>query len=270
MRRLYSFALVAPCAAFVFLTAASVGCRSEELPAAPIVAQVSGTIDVTGLSAPVRIIRDTWGVPHIHAETQDDLFFAQGFVQAQDRLFQMDLWRRSVQGRLAQVLGPNFIDRDAMTRRMQYHGSLAVEWASYGRDAKEIVEAFVTGINAWVVRAKDELPEEFSLAGWKPELWTADDLLNRTDAFLQSGDAQLEAFRAQLAGAAGKQRVAALLPGDLPRGLPRDLDIEKAGDVLNDALRRVGTTPFFSGFAAPFAGSNAWAVAGARTATGMP
>jgi len=243
----------------------------------------AGELAVTGLTQPVRIVRDRWGIAHITAQTTHDLFFAQGFVQAQDRLFQMDLWRRSVQGRLAQVLGPNFIDRDAMTRRMQYHGDPAAEWASYGADGKEIADAFVDGINAWVVRARADLPEEFALAGWRPELWTAADLLNRTDAFLASGDAPLEAFRAQLAGAVGEPRAKALMPGELPRGLRADLDAGAVGDVLVDALRRVGTTPFFLTFAAnarltPDAtnvggksgGSNAWAVAGSRTATGAP
>ena len=116
--------------------AAGVGtsaCRSPQ-PArpAPPLPQVAGSLTVTGLSAPVRIVRDTWGVPHIYADTQADLFFAQGFVQAQDRLFQMDLWRRSAQGRLSEVLGANFIERDAMTRRMQYRGDMRAEWDSYG------------------------------------------------------------------------------------------------------------------------------------------
>ncbi len=231
---------------------------------------VSGTLTVTGISQPVRIVRDRWGVPHIAAQNEHDLFFAQGFVQAQDRLFQMDLWRRSAQGRLAQVMGPNFIDRDAMTRRMQYHGNPGEEWASYGPDTRDIAQAFVTGINAWVTRARADLPQEFSLAGWRPELWTPEDLLNRTDAFLSSGDAPLETFRARLAGAMGDAKAAALLPGDLPRGLPRDLDRDRVGDILFNALRRVGTTPFFSGFAGRFSGSNAWALAGSRTATGAP
>ena len=69
-------------------------------------------------------------------------------MQAQDRLFQMDLWRRSVQGRLSEVLGPNFIERDAMTRRMQFRGDVESEWAHYGADAKSIAESFVRGINA--------------------------------------------------------------------------------------------------------------------------
>ena len=130
--------------------------------------QVSGPLTVAGLTGPVRIVRDTWGVPHIYAENQDDLFFAQGFVQAQDRLFQMDLWRRSSQGRLSEVLGPNFIERDAMTRRFQYRGDVAAEWASYGPDAKAIAAAFVRGVNAWVALARERPPEEFVLAGFVP------------------------------------------------------------------------------------------------------
>ena len=105
-------------------------------------------------------------MPHIVAATRDDLFFAQGFVQAEDRLFQMDLWRRSVQGRLAEVLGANFVGRDAMTRRIQYRGNLDDEWASYGPDTRAIASAFVRGINAWVTIARERPPEEFLLAGW--------------------------------------------------------------------------------------------------------
>jgi penicillin amidase len=115
-------------------TAAACGKTPPSEP--PRTPQATGTIAVAGLSAPVRIVRDRWGVPHIFAESRDDLFAAQGFVQAQDRLFQMDLWRRSAQGRLSEVLGANFIERDAMTRRLQYHGDLDADWASYGEDAK--------------------------------------------------------------------------------------------------------------------------------------
>jgi penicillin amidase len=173
------------------------------------------------VSAPVRIVRDRWGVPHIYAESQADLFVAQGFVQAEDRLFQMDLWRRSVQGRLSEVLGPNFIERDAMTRRMQYRGDLDAEWASYGGDTKAIATSFVRGINAWVALARVRPPEEFLVAGWMPDFWSPIDLLNRTDAFLASGDALDEARRTHLS------------------------------EVVADALRRVGTPPFFVALAAP-------------------
>jgi penicillin amidase len=173
------------------------------------------------VSAPVRIVRDRRGIPHIYATARDDLFVAQGFVQAQDRLFQLDLWRRSAQGRLSEILGPNFAERDAMTHRMQYLGDLDAEWASYGPDARAILSAFVRGINAWAALARERPPEEFVLAGWKPELWSPLDLLNRTDAFASSGDAIEEVARAHLS------------------------------PVVADAIRRVGTRPFFAGFAAP-------------------
>ena len=199
-------------------------------------------------------------------------------MQAQDRLFQMDLWRRSAQGRLSEVLGPNFAERDAMTRRMQFRGDMAVEWASYGADIKPIAEAFVRGVNAWVTMARRDPPEEFVLAGWAPEFWKPEDLLNRTDAFLQSGDADLEAFRVRLIAAVGTSRANELLPSIKPyavRGVPSDVDLDGLGEVVDEAIRRVGTSPFFLGLSAPIvpagpAGSNAWAIPGSRSATGVP
>jgi penicillin G amidase len=208
-------------AIFAFLVIVEVSaCRAAPPPAPPLTAQTAGTLDVAGLAAPVRVVRDRWGVPHIFAENQDDLFVAQGLVQAQDRLFQLDLWRRSVQGRLSQVLGPNFIERDAMTRRVQYRGDAGVEWASYGPDARAIAAAFVRGVNAWVARARERPPEEFVLAGWKPEFWSPEDLLNRTDAFLSSGDAIADVRRLKLS------------------------------EIIAETIGRVGAPPFFAGLAA--------------------
>src|SRR5437763_15387687 len=153
------------------LSVAFVAACQQAKPPSPLSVPVSGSLELDGLSAPVRVIRDRWGVPHIRASTRDDLFFAQGFVQAEDRLFQMDLWRRSVQGRLAEVLGANFVSRDAMTRRIQYGGNLDEEWASYGPETRAIATAFVRGVNAWVAIAREHPPEEFALAGWGPETW---------------------------------------------------------------------------------------------------
>jgi penicillin amidase len=214
-------------------------------------------------------------VPHIYARNEHDLFFAQGFVQAQDRLFQMDLWRRSAQGRLSEVLGLNFVERDAATRRIQYHGDAAADWASYGPGVKAIAEAFVAGINAWVDEARVHVPEEFTLAGWLPETWSAEDLLNRTDAFVAAG-ADADVFRARLVAALGEQKAGFWLSGAAPYRLPPGLAIDAVSPVVGEALRRAGTAPFFLGLAAPVtpvdrgAGSNAWAVSGARSATGAP
>ncbi len=235
----------------IALLAAS-GCRRAPPPALPpLVAQVSGSVAVSELTAPVRVVRDRWGVPHIYAQNRDDLFVAQGFTQAQDRLFQMDLWRRSAQGRLSEVLGPNFIERDAMTRRMQYRGDIDAEWASYGPDTKAIAEAFVRGVNAWVALARERPPEEFVLAGWKPELWSAMDLLNRTDAFVASGDAIDETFRARLVATVGLARARQLFPEERTLDVPSGVDMATIPYLVADAIRRVGTPPFFLGLAAP-------------------
>src|SRR5262245_22301315 len=229
-----------------FLIVAACG-RTE--PPAFLVAAVSGATEVPGLSAPVRVVRDRWGVPHIHAASRDDLFVAQGFVQAQDRLFQMDLWRRSSQGRLSEVLGPNFAERDAMTRRIQFAGDREAEWARYGPDAKAIATAFVRGVNRWAELARERPPEEFVLAGWKPDFWQIDDLLNRTDAFVDGRDAIEEVFRARLVATLGARRVAEILPGGPALEVPRGLDPAVVNSVVGDAIRSVGAPPFMLGLA---------------------
>jgi penicillin amidase len=195
---------------------AQAACAKPPEPQAPPLTPItSGTVVVSGLSAPVRVVRDRWGIPHIYAESADDLFIAQGFVQAEDRLFQMDLWRRASIGRLAEVLGPNFAERDTMTRRMQYRGDMAAEWSSYALDAHAIGAAFVRGVNAWVARAHDNPPDEFRLAGFEPAFWSDTDLLSRTDAFLES------------------------------RGALDDVRRLKLSDVVADAIHLVGAPPFF-------------------------
>jgi penicillin amidase len=239
-------------------------------------ASVSGALAVSGISGEVRIVRDRWGVPHIYANNEHDLFFAQGFVQAQDRLFQMDLWRRSVQGRLSEVLGLNFVDRDAATRRVQYRGDSALEWASYGPGAKPIAVAFVAGINAWVDQARVQVPEEFIVAGWLPERWRVEDLLERTDAFVAAA-ADTDVFRARMVAALGPQRADVWFAASSPYRVPAGLDLQVVPRLVGEALTRVGTAPFFLGLAAPVAapptrgdGSNAWALNGSRSSTGAP
>src|SRR5690349_1587616 len=128
--------------------------------AAKRLAKIDGTIDVPGLDSTVEVRRDRWGVPHIYARTQHDVFFAQGFVAAQDRLWQMDIWRRTAEGRLAEVLGAPAVERDRLARLFRYRGSAADDWAAYGPDTKAIVSAFVGGVNAYIAQVKDRLPIE--------------------------------------------------------------------------------------------------------------
>src|SRR5258708_3424953 len=135
-------------------------------------AVVSGQLRMPGLEKPVNVLRDRWGVAHIYARNQHDLFFAQGFVAAQDRLFQMELWKRAGQGRLAEILGPSAVERDYGARLLRYRGDMQAEFASYAPDAREILRAFTDGINAYIAqRSGSGLPLEFQLAGFAPEPW---------------------------------------------------------------------------------------------------
>src|SRR5258708_37972748 len=104
-------------------------------------AVVSGQLRMQGLERPVDVLRDRWGVAHIYAQNQHDLFFAQGVVAAQDRLFQMELWKRAGQGRLAEILGPSALPREVNARALRYRGDMQVEYDRYAIDTKSILTA---------------------------------------------------------------------------------------------------------------------------------
>jgi penicillin amidase len=138
------------------------------------------TIAVNGLGRPVEILIDRWGVPHIYARDEADLFFAQGFNAARDRLFQIDLWRRRGLGELAEVFGPPFVDQDTATRLFLYRGDMEKEWAVYGSDARQIAERFVAGVNAyidWLSQHSERLPWEFKKLNYYPAKWRAEDVV---------------------------------------------------------------------------------------------
>jgi len=125
----------------------------------------SEPIHAPGLKQAVEILRDRWGVPHIYAANTHDLFFAQGYITAKDRLFQIDLWRRVGTGKLSEVLGERMLDRDRLARSVNFHGDWAKEWAAYGPDTHEIVAAFAEGINAYIASLGGKRTPEFAKAG---------------------------------------------------------------------------------------------------------
>ena len=250
--------------------------------------QTTGEIAVAGLQQPVEVIRDRWGVPHIYARTVEDLFFAQGFVAAQDRLWQLDVWRRIGEGQLSEVLGPAAVTRDTFARLLRYRGDLEAEWRSYGPGTKAIVDAFVRGINAQialVTSQPEKLPIEFQLAGSRPEPWTAGTVISRMAGYVMTRNARTEVQRARLARSEGLGRVADRMPLDPSTALiiPDGLDLS---DITEDVLGlTVGAseTADFSPLAQvrapsladlldepPAAGSNDWVVSAKLSATGKP
>jgi penicillin amidase len=146
----------------------------------PLSAARLTTTDVAGLKAPGQILVDVWGIPHIYAGNEHDLFFLQGFNAARDRLWQIDLWRKRGLGLLAKDFGPAYVEQDKALRLFLYRGDMKAEWAAYGPKAKTYAEAFVAGVNAYVAdvqAGKRPRPIEFKIAGTMPDLWSADDVV---------------------------------------------------------------------------------------------
>jgi penicillin amidase len=231
-------------------------------------AQIEGRLRLAGLEQPVEVLRDRWGVAHIYAQSKRDLFFAQGFVAAQDRLYQMEIWRRTGAGELAEVFGPDFVTRDRIARLVRYRGDMQAEWESYSPDTQEIAEAFTAGINAFVDHAGDRLPIEFTLLDFEPGRWEAEDVLLRIAGLLMTRNLSQEIARAEMVATLGIEQTMKWMPPDPLRQLQPDPDLDLNGidQRVLAGYRSAISIPALSGEE----GSNNWAVAGSLSATGKP
>ncbi|MGA2598797.1 MAG: penicillin acylase family protein [Bryobacteraceae bacterium] len=223
--------------------------------------------EIPSLHQPVEILFDHWGVPHIYAKNTDDLFFAQGWVAARDRLFQLDLWRRIGSGRLAEVLGPSAIPRDRMSRLLRYRGDWDKEWTSYAPDTKQIATAFANGINAYIHTLGGQRTLEFHLAGYDPGTWTPEDVVSRAAGLQMLHNVSSEVQSALDITRFGIEKVQTYLPPDPFRALDPAQGVDLS-TITTDILRD------FSQIAKPVAlgqqGSNNWVVDGTMTASGKP
>lgn len=234
-------------------------------------ATLDGSVRLTGLDSAVEVRRDRWGVPHIYARTAHDVFLAQGYVAAQDRLFQMEIWRRTGEGRLAEVLGRRYFARDRLARLFKYRGDMNAEWRSYAPDAKELVTAFVNGVNAYIdeVRANpSKLPIEFSILGFLPEHWTPEVPLARVTSLSGVANGTSELLRARLVAIVGAKRAAELLPTFPAHALDPAPGLDLAG-LDPSALGGMGQA-FSDVTFDRIEGSNNWVVSGKKTASGKP
>jgi len=208
-------------------------------PARVALAQLDGTIMIYGLREPVEVLRDRWGIPHIYAKNTHDLFFAQGYVAAQDRMWQLEMWRRNGEGRLAEVLGDAYVTRDTFARLLAFRGNWDEELRKYHPDGPVIFDAFARGVNASIQKALDEnkIPVEFTIMGFRPQpVWTAKTVLTRMPGWTLSRNVSSEVQRALDVKAMGIDKVLELKPTDpekrftIPAGLNLD-DIEPG--ILN-------------------------------------
>jgi penicillin amidase len=234
-----------------------------------VLSQIEGEIRLPGLKAPVEVLRDRWGVPHIYAQNQDDLFFAQGFVAAQDRLFQIDMWRRLTVGETAEVLGKEAIEADRFARLLKYRGDMQAEWTSYSPDTQQIAVAFTRGINACIEHSADKLPIEFQLLGFKPKPWQPEDILGRMSGIVMSGNFRDEVQRAQIVAAVGAEKARRLFPTDPQREYGPVPGLDLVGiDAKVLAGYEAATRPFDLRPSTP--GSNNWVIDGTLSASGKP
>jgi penicillin amidase len=167
--------------------------------ARPGLAQDTQVLMTAGLEQPVEIIKDRWGISHIYAETEYDLFFAQGYSAARDRLFQFEIWRAQATGTTAEILGPRAIERDRGHRLFKFRGDMERELRHYHPRGDLIIPAYVDGVNAYIAEALEDpegLPLPFQLLGIRPQPWTPEVVISRHQGLLGNIERELATGRA--------------------------------------------------------------------------
>jgi penicillin G amidase len=265
--------------------------RSATKAALPV---LDGDLHLAGLSAPVVVRRDAHGVPHIDAATQEDLFVAQGYVTAQDRLWQMDAYRRNANGELAEIMGRSLLKHDMAQRILQFRNTAQRIYGSLPADERTRLDAYARGVNLFITRHPDSLPPEFALLHYKPQPWRGVDSLSVGMMMIETLDSR---FDTKLA----RERVAqklhnAKLEANLypvgswrdhpptgqvvdltqPHPFPPNHDEDEDDDrtqtrvVPSEDIRSLRALLGRPACDACIPGSNNWVVAGGHTASGKP
>jgi penicillin G amidase len=257
--------------------------------------QLDGTIEVQGVAAPVDVLRDARGVPHIRAESIEDAYFAQGYVTAQDRLWQMDLSRRLAQGELSEIFGGRALERDIENRKLGFRQAAERGVAELPPSLARLLTAYARGVNAFMATHLNRLPVEFALLGYRPRPWREADSVS---VALNMAKTLNNSWRSDLAREQVRAKLSAELYADLfpdispldhpvaepvappPRAVPSDeaqtLPPAEIGDHRSPLQRSDrGLDPVLDALVsdeedALALGSNNWVVSGAHTASGRP
>ncbi len=251
---IFGFIVILGLAAFLFVN----GYINKSLPI------TEGTVELSVLENEVTVITDEDGVPHIQADNARDLYIAQGYIQADRRMFQMELSRRQASGMLSEVIGEDAVNQDKYFRTLGLRRAAEESYEVYSEESIEVLEDFATGVNAYIEEAKanNSLPIEFKLMGFEPEEWTPVDSLTigKFMAFDLGGHWEQQAFNYYLLNEYDEEKAYELFPA-YPENRPaiikeEELDIAAS---FEDAI-----------IPHPFNGSNNWVVSGDKTASGMP
>ncbi|MDD8030714.1 MAG: penicillin acylase family protein [Acidobacteriota bacterium] len=215
------------------------------------------TLQIPGLQAEVIVNWDRWGVPHIKAQNEPDLFLASGYVQARERLWQMELLRRVAQGRLSEILGKPGLKHDIKCRVLGIPVAIERDYQKLSPEMKELLAAFASGVNVFIQQIKWDWPPEFMILRIRPEPWEIKDTLSVKHllALGLAADLTSEIARMNLIKRAGIEAVELLEPG---------LDFPPDSEIRLDYLRLGGVNQEF------IQGSNNWVISGELTETGRP
>ena len=257
---------------------------SSRAVAAPARQKATRISDLPGLSAKAEILEDQRGISHVRAETAEDAFFANGYLVARDRLWQLDFGHRQALGKLAEVFGADFVPSDTANRLFLFQGNAEAEIARYSSKVQGCARSYVAGINAFIRQSRNSqemLPEEFRIFDYEPLEWELEDLVRiRSEA---RGNTKLEIRRARLAARGAEQYDQFITPLDPPRPLVPlpGLDVAAVSDAdlglfgVLQARLPLGNVSAATLHGDPDhrrlnEGSNAWVVAPQRTVTGRP
>ncbi len=237
--------------------------------------QVAGSLRAEGLQNNVTIYRDQWGIPQIYAESTHDLFFAQGYVHAQDRFWQMEFWRRIGSGRLSEVFGETTLGTDQFARTVGWPRAAAADEALLDNDSKQVLQWYADGVNSYL-KENDNPGLEFAFMGLqgveiKPEPWTIRNSLTwlKVMAWDLGGNMDDEIERATLIGLLGPEaalEVKPVYPDDHPEIIPSPA----FGLTAPQTLAAVNGIKDLTGGGFEDIGSNNWVISGSRTDTGKP
>ena len=234
---------------------------------------VDGDQRLLGLHDRAEVLRDHYGVPHISAADDHDMLFLQGYVTAQDRLWQMDVYRRAAEGRLAEIFGQPALDSDKELRTIGLARAAKADLAVASQHALDDLQAYADGVNKFLEQHGDALPVEFLILGYKPDPWSPADSLAIAKLQLHdaAGNYTQEILRAGIAERLGTGALATLMPD--PTTVLTSVDehawAEVAPDLSGDARVSDALDAFLPG-AGDGLGSNCWALSGSRTKSGKP
>jgi penicillin amidase len=232
--------------------------------------QLSGTLTLPYLTGPVEVLRDKWGIPHLFAQNSHDLLLAQGYVHAQDRMWQMEFTRRVGTGRLSEIIGEDTISVDRFARVIGFRRAAERDWQAMGEEDRAALEAYAAGVNAFLEGNRDNLSLEFTVLGARPDDWTPIDslVIVKLMSWVLSENASIEMSRARIIAASGEEVAREILTpyrDGTTVTVPAEAEgYKKLGPGLVQALRAV------SGTVGRVGASNSWVIAADRTASGAP